>query len=70
MCVALAFKDGVTWGTKDDGDRSKSVQPELCGVGRLYSTGWAFAAVLKDRTVVTWVTARTTVVILGVCRRR
>ena len=68
MCVALVFKDD--WGDKDVGDHSESVQPELCGVDRLYSTVRAFAAVLEDRIVVSWVTARTTVVIIGVYRRR
>ena len=32
-----------------------SVQDVLRGVYKIYSTGRAFAAVLKDETVVTWV---------------
>ena len=35
-------------------DDSSNVQAALIGVDEIYSTHCAFAAVLKDRTVVTW----------------
>ena len=44
----------VTWGDKDHGGDSSTVQAALIGVDAIYSTYSAFAAVLKDRTVVTW----------------
>ena len=50
------MKDGtvVTWGQNDDGGDSRSLQAGLRGVDKIYSTSGAFAAVLKDGTVVIW----------------
>ena len=50
------MKDGtvVTWDHKDDGGDSRSLQAGLRGVDKIYSTSGAFAAVLKDGTVVIW----------------
>jgi len=44
----------VTWGDKNCGGDSSTVQEALRGVEIIYSTNSAFAAVLKDGTVVTW----------------
>ena len=44
----------VTWGNKGYGGDSSSVQTALRGVDKIYSTYYAFAAVLQDGTVVTW----------------
>ena len=44
----------VTWGNKIVGGDSSTVQAALIGVESIYSTDYAFAAVLKDGTMVTW----------------
>ena len=44
----------VTWGAKYCRGDSRSVQAALIGVVKIYSTFRAFAAVLKDGSVVTW----------------
>ena len=53
---AAVLKDGtvVTWGNKNVGGDSSTVQAALIGVEKLYSTKSAFAAVLNDGTIVTW----------------
>ena len=44
----------MTWGPQGYGGDSRTVQAALIGVKKISSTGDAFAAVLKDGTVVTW----------------
>ena len=44
----------VTWGDESDGGDSRSCQAELSRVQTIYATSGAFAAVLKDWTVITW----------------
>ena len=44
----------LTGGKESYGGDSSTVQAALIGVENIYSTGWAFAALLKDGTVVTW----------------
>ena len=44
----------VTWGDKAYGGDSSTVKTKLRGVETIYSTRSAFAALLKDGTVVTW----------------
>ena len=44
----------MTWGDADCGGDSSAVQAKLKAVDTIYSTEFAFAAKLKDGTVVTW----------------
>ena len=43
----------MTWGENDYGN-DRSVQAELRGVDKIYSTSLTFTGVLKDGTVLTW----------------
>ena len=38
----------------DSGGDSSAVQDQLKGVVQIQATGWAFAAILEDGSVVTW----------------
>ena len=44
----------ITWGNKDNGGDSSDVQHLLKDVQNIYSTHYAFSALLKNRSVVTW----------------
>eukprot|EP00435_Cladocopium_sp_Y103_P045109 s14_g12.t2 len=44
----------VTWGSAGNGGDSSRVQNQFRNVQQIYGTGFAFAAILADRTVVTW----------------
>ena len=45
----------ITWGHPNMGGDSGNVREQLRGeVQRVYSTGWAFAAVKSDGSVITW----------------
>ena len=44
----------ITWGNKDNGGDSSAVQHLLKDVQNIYSTHYAFAALLKNGNVVTW----------------
>ena len=59
----------VTWGRMNGGADPSTLQRALTRVKTICSTYHAFAAVLRDGTVVTW-GIRTTVVILLLSRRR
>ena len=51
----LVYGNVVTWGSAASGGDSTAVQEQLRGdVQHIYSTEWAFAAVLGDGRVVTW----------------
>lgn len=42
------------WGDEDRGGDCSQVQDELVNVSHIQSTGGAFAAALKDGSVITW----------------
>ena len=44
----------MTWGDADFGGDSSAVQDQVKGVQQIQATGQAFAAILKDGSVVTW----------------
>jgi hypothetical protein len=44
----------VTWGPRNYGGNSSSVQKELKGVSKIYSNSSAFAAILDSGKVITW----------------
>ena len=44
----------ITWGNKDNGGDSSTIQHLLKDVQNIYSTYYAFAALLKNGSVVTW----------------
>ena len=44
----------ATWGTKDYGGDSRTVQDQLKGLQQIQATAQAFAAILSDGSVVTW----------------
>ena len=47
-------KTGVKWGRKHSGDHPSIVKTALVGVAKIWLTDYAFSAVLKDTTEVTW----------------
>ena len=53
FAAVLKDRTVVTWGNKNGGGDSSTVQAALTGVETIYSTDHAFAAVLKDGTIVT-----------------
>ena len=44
----------VSWGDPDRGGDSSAVQDQLKNAQQIQATGWAFAAIFADGSVVAW----------------